>query len=501
MRKLNIKLNFLLVIFLISASNVGAEIIWPEDNRFIFPEYSKRISMDFRGAPMSDVLKIFSKQSGMNFIATNDVSAKQVTLYLEDVPMEEALELILEANGLTYELQPGSDVFLVKAQPPQGGDLMTRIYYLKYATVFSSKFNKTIVIKADADEGDGKSSGGGGQQQSAGGIASIVKTVMSSSGNITEDPRTNSLIVTDMESRFPLIEETIARLDIAVPQVLIEVEMLDVAKGTADHLGLKWGQTPLKFNGGQRQHVFPWNTEHLVDDKGYEYEEAEFTTGIIDFSELKFTLDFLRTKSDTKSLARPRILTLNNETAQIKISTDEAIGVKTSNAGTGGLQTSTQEAERFQTGVFLTVTPQINLAAEEITMAIAPRVVEAKVGETFSDTTFKDPEERGSRSILKIKSGQTIIIGGLIRSEESIVNTKIPILGDIPLIGMAFRHKDKNVSERELLIFITPHILTEQGKTKLLSTSKQNIHREQDTSPHRLKQIERELGVMEDSKF
>src|SRR3989338_5669699 len=117
-------------------------------------------------------------------------------------------------------------------------------------------------------------------------------------------------------------------------------------------------------------------------------------------------LQLLKTETDTKSLARPRILTLNNETAQIRISTNEAIGLKTSQTSAGGnLSTQTLEAERSKTGISLTVTPQANLATGNIKMAISPKVIQARQGATFSGQTFRDPEERGTQAILEVPDG------------------------------------------------------------------------------------------------
>jgi type II secretory pathway component GspD/PulD (secretin) len=173
-------------------------------------------------------------------------------------------------------------------------------------------------------------------------------------------------------------------------------------------------------------------------------------------------LNFIKTRTDTRNLARPRILTLNNQPAEIKISTNEAIGASTVTNASSSSSTSSVQAERVQTGVFLTVTPQANITTREITMAIYPKVIEASNGITVSGQLFKDPEERGAQSILKVLDGETVIIGGLLRSKKSTAVTKLPFLGDIPFVGGVFRHKDIAGSERELIIFITPHILTDK---------------------------------------
>lgn len=460
------------------------------ESRFALPEYSKKISMDFKKAQLNDVLKIFSQQSGLNFIAAQDVTSKEVTLYLDKVPVEEALERILTANNLTYEIQPGSDIFLVKPVKKPLIDLITRVYPLKYATVSSSKLLQTISIEG----------GSGTAGTAGGGVISAIRAVISDSGKIIEDPRTNSVIITDIPSQFPLIEQTIARLDVAVPQILIEVEMLDISKTTGDQIGIKYGSTPLTFTGAERDHVYPWGNEKLSPTLLKTLHDEEFRVGTIDASGLSATLQFIRSQSDTKNLARPRILTLNNETAEIKIATSEAIGLSQSTTSSEANSTAISGAERVETGVFLNVTPQANLETGEITIAIAPRVIQARTGATFGTQTFKDPEERGTKSILVVQSGETIILGGLLRTDTENTVVKIPFLGDIPLLGGAFRHRDKSNKDRELIIFITPHIVSPSSlaATNLPAPpTYESLTREQDIPETRLNEIEKALTVFE----
>lgn len=493
-----------------------------EDSRFIYPSYSKKISMDFKDAALNDVLKIFSQQSGMNFIAASDLNDKKVTLFFDNIPVEEALEKILTANGLEYEMQAGSDIFIVKSIPGEGQNLVTRIYYLKFASVPSSKINSTITIDASngsssgsSSSSSGSSSGGSGSSSSgassggasagassasSGGLVAAVKGVVSKFGKVMEDPRTNSLIVTDMESQFKYIEPLIARLDVDIPQIMIEVEMLDVSKNSSDLIGVKFSDKLLELTGAQRQVLYPWDL-HFLKDKGYSFADPEYTAGLLDTSVSKIIVQFLQSQTDTRNLARPRIITLNNQTAQIQISTDEAIGITTQTTSTGGAADTTKEAERVQTGVFLLVTPQANIETGDITMAVSPKVIQARTGATFGDQTFKDPEERGSKQIMKVKAGETIVMGGLLRSDSSEIVTKVPVLGDIPLIGRAFRHKDQTQAERELLIFITPSIVNQNAMDTASSKKAKSLVREQKIPQSRMMQIDKELKSLERQKY
>ncbi len=435
------------------------------------PYENKSISMDFKGARLSDVLKIFSQQSGLNFIASTKVSDKTINLYFEKVPVEEALERILSANNLTYELKPGSNIFIVKENPEQGVELMTRVYKLKYATVPSSKINSTF--SDDSNSGSSQESA-----TSTVGIIESIKKLLSEDGSVVEDPRTNSIIVTDIPSKFSAIEKSIARLDVKVPQILIEVEMLDISKNTSELLGAKFGSSPLSFSGGSKDSLFPFNKDNAVDD-GFSFNDAQYSVSKLSFSGLTFVLNFLKTQSDTKSLARPRILTLNNETAKIHIKTDEAIGIAATNTTSAeNNSTTVSQAERVETGVFLTVTPQANTDSGDILLAVQPKVIQATTGSTYAGQTFKDPEERGTMSMLRVKDGETVVIGGLLKTNLQDTRTKVPVLAKIPFFGAAFRHKDKEEEQRELIIFITPNIINEKDEQDFYAS--ENFLREQD---------------------
>ncbi|MFH1201948.1 MAG: secretin N-terminal domain-containing protein [Candidatus Omnitrophota bacterium] len=483
------------------------------------------ISMDFQDANLKDVLKIFSQQSGLNFIASEAIMDRKLTLYLDKVSVDEALSKILSANGLAYELDKSSHIFIVKELGRPKIETITKVYYLKYARVSTSHINSEIKDKLSSTSSSSSTSTSSTQEDS-GGIKTAIEKILTDNGKIVEDARTNSLIVTDVPNNFTFIDQTISKLDIATPQVLIEVEMLDVSKNTADQLGVKW-QNPLAsldMTLTQRASAFPFHTSRYANQSkntatvtaatatpsgwsDMSWAANTFGPTILTIVGKQLSLDFLRSQTDTKYLARPRILTLSNETAEIKIATQESIGITTTTASTGGSSGSTtQEPERSETGVSLRVTPQVNAETGDITMFIEPEVAAAKTGNTLTlagDTySFRDPEKRGTKSTVMIKDGQTIVIGGLIRTDTSLVNTKVPFLGDIPLLGTLFRHKDKTKDEdRELIIFLTPHIIKEPTfKDTLPAISTLGLNREQMPSL-RNTDIDKFLDQVEDKRL
>ncbi len=498
---------FFIVLAVLTSTTIGHadDITIDSSSSFLYPGYSQKISMDFQNASLVDVLKIFSQQTKINLVSSEELAAKRITVFLDNVPVEQALEQVLRANNLTYELQPDSNIYVVKPITKTNSELVTRVYLLKHASVSSARILKTLKISyttgtTENEVTESSSSGGGGGSgsgETSTGIKDIIKSVLTAENKekIVEDARTNSLTITDIASNFINIEAAIAKLDIAVPQVLIEVEMLEVSKETGDQIGIKFGSTPLTFTGAERDHVYPWNQNSLLA-KGYTFAEPEYRVGTISAAGMSAILQFLQTQTDTKNLARPRILTLNNQPAQIKISTQEAISANESTiSSSSSLSQSSTAAERVETGVSLTVTPQVNFVDNNITMAVVPKVITTTLSliKGSNGSSILNPEERGSLSILRVANGDTVVLGGLIKTAKSTTITKLPILGDIPFIGSAFRHKSDSSLDRELIIFLTPHILSE-GLEKNIALPKQPILQEQrEQAPNKQQAIDRAL--------
>ncbi len=477
-------MSLYLIMFSTTLSVAAVEDI---ENRFIYSDYSKKISINSRDTSLTDVLKIFSQQAGLNFISAAEVSNKKVTIFLEKVPTEEALEKILDANDLTYEMTANSNVFIVK--PKEKDKTVTKVFPLKFASVSTSKMN-------------GK--------DATGGIKAALDAIKSKDGKLQEDPRTNSFIISDVPEQFPLIEETIAKLDVPVVQILIEVEILDVSKGNSEKIGVLYGQTPLTFRGGSRETLVPFNQNFILNkmnNGGAPYKLAsgsdssdsssggsgssssgsdsgpanslQFTPGILDFSGMTAALDFLKSQADTHSLASPKILTLNNQTGHIEVGGDRTVGVSATESTSTTGTTKTETAITKPVKVMLDVTPQANLTTGEIVLKVSPQIDDTSdSGIRVNGTNVIDVESRKTDSILKVKNGETVIIGGLLRKQRIVDISKLPFLGDLPVIGGPFRHKSVIETERELIIFITPKIANDNLLKKFTMEASQRIDRE-----------------------
>ncbi|MCM8791629.1 MAG: hypothetical protein NC826_00515 [Candidatus Omnitrophica bacterium] len=424
------------------------------------------ISLDFKDASLKDVLKVFSMQAGLNFIASEDIQDKKITLYLEGVPLSKAMEKIFEANNLTYKFDEKAKIYIVKPPPtPPPVEPITKVYFLKYVTVGSSSLVKEMRSYLEEEKG--------GSIGESVGITEAIRKVLSDKGKVVEEPQTNSLIVTDFPKQFPLVEEVIKRLDTPIVQVILEVEMLDVNKNKLERMGIKFGDIndfpsvlAMTITGAQRGTKFPFSALWPKPEDDISTPRSEVTeAGKISFANsYQVLLDLIKSYSDTKILARPRILTLNNRTAEIKVVSNEAVNEEVTFDEKGNIVG--RDYERIEVGVSLRITPQVNLEEREITMFIIPKVSNTKISGISS--VVLDPEERTTKSLVRVKDGETVILGGLIHNDFNKINTKVPLLGDIPVIGALFRHKEvKRNKERELLVFITPRIVMDKKLAKL----------------------------------
>ncbi len=406
------------------------------------PDPKNVISMDFQNANLKTVLKVFSQQSGLNFVASEAVKDRTVTIYFDNVTVEDALNHLMIANRLEYDMKPGSNIFIVKESGKPTVDTITKIYELKFAQL------ATI---------SGDEAGGGGKKECDAEIVTVLKGLLTENGKIIADKRSNSLIIKDVSSQFEIIEKVLDKLDIRTPQVMIEAEILETTTAVTDQLGMNWTGAFGTYAGPVLSTRWPFKGALLDKD-------LIASNGSLTMSGAGFALTALLSNSDTKILARPKVLTMNNEKATIELTSQTAIASVTATTDTGSSATTTSQAERVETGVTLEVTPQINKDGY-ITMQIQPKVIVPVLSSFFTGSSgsnkFVDPQTRTTKTTVRVKDGETIIIGGLISKNDTYGFEKIPFLGDIPFLGLAFRYKADEKSDKELIVFITPKVVKE----------------------------------------
>ena len=467
-------------------------------------QQSASISMDFQQAALKDVLKIFSQQAGLNFVATDNIEDKKITLYLDGVTVQDALDSIMKANNLGYDQAEGSAVFIVKELGKARVDLVTRVYNLDFAR---------ISVSDEGATGDTSN------------IESIIDNLLSKGpdgnklGSIVIDQRTNSLIVTTIASDFFIIEDTIAKLDSITPQALIEAEIVEIQTGALKKLGLEWGGadgTFVRFTGPTKITHFPFvresnpfsksllgnvtttdstSTVNDVTTTGTNISQIPIL-GVLSLEEFSMVLRAMENEGTAHYLAKPRIMTVNNQTAEIKITADTAIGVKkTSVSDTGEVIV---EAERMETGITLKVTPTINQKGY-ITMTIEPEVSRATQSAYF--TNFVDPTKRSAKTTVMVKDGQTMAIGGLLKNHKEDTNRKVPGLSSIPFLGNMFQSKNNRSVQTEIIVFVTAHAILSVGDavdaaSGIRDAGSKSVVAEKDAAPADMREAEIKKTVM-----
>ncbi len=434
----------------------------------LIPKTDDKVSMDFEGADLKSVLKAFSMQTGINFIASDVVENKKVTVFLSEVSAKMALASILEANGLLYELQ-GDNMYLIRPDGKAPVKTITKVFKLNYLQVSlmslssdstAGTSNVTFIGSASAIAAPPAPASSGGAAGDSN-VVSVVKSLMTSYGKIVADTRNNSLIITDSPNVFPAIEETLKRLDVEPVQIMITAEIIETSTTALKRIGLEYGGDESIFTATYTAPTLPsavpFTDNFLKDTYGRTIFNAippDFKYGTLSLGSTSMVLKLLATDSDTRYLSRPNIMTLNNETAVIKVSANTAIGINETIATAPA--TNTQTAERAETGVVLKVTPQVNDSGD-IFMRLEPSVSRAVQSQLSAN--FYDPSYRSSSCMLMVRDLETVVVSGLIQKNLTKTVRKVPLLGDIPIIGKAFRSDYDNVEDTEVIIFITPHIV------------------------------------------
>ncbi len=455
------------------------------------PPTSELITLDADGIFLKDVLRTFSEQSRMSFVASEEVESKKINLSFNKVPLEEALQSIATANNLEYQKGKNNIILFYSRKTEGSGETTTesvrtetRIYRLKYSRLSNSPIDVggkstiddlTSLQRASFDSSSSSSSSSSSTSTEASqasvtnvvaarGIDKVIASLLTSAGKVTADIQTNSIIVTDIPSKLDEIEKILDQIDQPVPQVLIEVYLMEIKKDLLSNQGIEWGGEDGAFatlTGGSRTTGFPF-TENIFNKsqgvKATTQGTSTLTLGTLSASDFRATLHFLNQDINTKILARPRVLTMSNEAANIKLVTNAAIANQTTLTTSEGQATSTSNtAERSQVGITLKMTPQVN-DDETVGLFLEPSITTVAAS-SFFPTTFLDPTTRVVRTVARVKNHQTFVIGGLMDKSVADVARKIPFLGDVPIAGKAFRYDDKSDTDRELVIFITPHII------------------------------------------
>ncbi len=403
-------------------------------------------SLEFREVDIKDILRQLAKQYNLNIVFSESVKG-MVTVQLNNVSIDQALDSVITVNGFAYTKK--ENVYKVTSmEEAEREGKQTKLFRLNNAE--AAKLKETL------------------------------SKVLTSSGSIEADARSNSIIVTDSISVLNKVEAMIPSLDEKTPQVLIEAKLIETSLTRSEKLGIDWSTT-IQAQGSKRPITFPFNpkgrdtadsmypssgtasADILASSYSFPYAvKGDFTLGTLDFSGLKTVMDFLRTRANTKLVAAPRIMTVNNQKATINVGQVVPVATYERNDNSGAWEVTGWE--QINIGINLEVTPQISPDGH-IKLKLKPEVSNS-AGTIAADTINQRPiiSTRKAETEVQIKDGQTIVIGGLVKTTESKTDKKVPLLGDLPFLGKLFsRHEAGSVTEPEektdLLIFVTAHII------------------------------------------
>ena len=405
------------------------------------------ISLNFQDIPVRTVLQIIADYNEFNLIASDTVTGN-ITLRLDGVPWDQALDIILKVKGLDKRMQ--GNILMVAPSNELAAREAQNLQAQQQVEELASLYSEYVQINyAKASE-----------------IADLIKnedtSILSSRGSVSVDERTNTLLIRDTAKIIEDIKRMVNILDIAVRQVIIEARMVTVKDNINEELGIRWGVTDTDgqyATSGSLEGVNSANSASVpglsdrlnvnlpvVNPAGVlAFQVARLTDGTI----LDLELSAMEKENKGEIIASPRITTANQKEAYI----EQGVEIPYQEAASSGA-TATQ----FKKAVLsLTVTPHITPDNKIILDLV---VTQDTVSDVQSGQAPAIDTQRIGTQVL-VNNGETIVLGGIY--QQAIISTisKVPVLGDIPYVGWLFRNSNQFNEKKELLIFVTPRIVTE----------------------------------------
>jgi general secretion pathway protein D len=397
------------------------------------PAFSKPVTLEFRDTPLKTVFEVLARSSGINFVFDKDVrSESKVTIFVRNTGLDEVMRLVLASNQLERKLLNENSVLIYPGTPAkskQYEELVTRSFYLANADV----------------------------KQAMAMIRALVKT-----RDIFADEKLNLLIMKDTPDAVRLAERLVESLDLAEPEVMLDVEVLEITRGKLQELGLRF---PDQIGYGLLQ---PTTRSTIVNNGVTETSTnlgGTLAPGYVDLrnrgaltsfvTNPALTLNLRNEAGDGNLLANPRIRVKNREKAKIHIGDKLPVFTTTSTANVG----VAAAVSYLDVGLKLEVEPTISLDDE----------VSIKVGLEVSSIAREIPGPanslayqigtRSAATVLRLRNGETQVLAGLISDEERSSANRLPGLGEIPLLGRLFSSQRDNSNKTEIVLLITPRIV------------------------------------------
>lgn len=415
------------------------------------PRYTgEPISLNLKDADLKDFFRLIHEISGLNVVLDPSVRGT-LTIVLDDVPWDQALDIVLKNNNLERELD--GNVLRIAMVETLRKEAEGRRAQIEARDLAVNKVTITRYLSyAHATD-----------------LMPIIKKFLSSRGDVVADVRTNALIVEDIPSKLPGVEQRIKELDLKTPEVEIEARVVSATRSFARdigaQLGFGWNNrvtslggtnnivpiSPTVFNGGPG--FLNLGGKGIPLFSNLPATAATSALGIATGASQTYRLDFALTMAESrgllKILSRPRVVTQNNVKAEVKQGTKLPI-VTTAPAGGASAVTYVDAVLR------LTVTPQITV---ENTIFLTIEL--ANDTPDFSRKVFDNPAilTQSLTTQVLVTDGGTVVIGGVIQTTNSVNVFQVPLLGNIPAFGNLFKHRSVSTDTQELIFFITPRIV------------------------------------------
>jgi general secretion pathway protein D len=392
--------------------------------------YKKPINLEFRDASIKMVFDALARTTGINFIFDRDVRGDQrTTVFLKQTTLDDAIDVILSTSQLEKKVLNATSVLIypnTPAKTKEYQDLIVRAFYM---------------ANVEAKQ-----------------AASMLKTVLKLK-DVFVDDRSNMLILRESPEAVAMAERLIAMQDLEEPEVMLEVEVLEIDRTRLLNLGVEFptALTVAPLGGSTSAGGTAGSTLKLSDLKGLNSERLGITLP-------SATLNLQKLDGDANLLANPRIRVRDREKAKILIG-DKVPVVTTTSSGTF----VTENIQYLDVGLKLEVEPDIHLRDEigiKVALEVSSLVSSVK---TNNGSQAYQIGTRNFNSSLRLKDGETQILAGLINDEDRATASRVPLLGDLPLLGRLFSSQNNNRKKTEIVLSITPHLVRNKQRNDLAS--------------------------------
>ncbi|MDD5005131.1 MAG: secretin N-terminal domain-containing protein [Candidatus Omnitrophica bacterium] len=450
----------------------------------------KKVSLDIKGMDILDVLKILSSEGNLNIVTGKNVSGR-VSMFLKDVDIWDAFEIIIAANGLAYE-KKGS---IIKVMSEHDYELIHGEKYNDMKTLVTKRLrfanakdvsNTLIQIKSamgkvvvdessntlillDVPEKVAAMENVISQTDVPTELETKVfdlnyaqpdklkeqlqEVLTKGAGMLKVDERTNKIVVTDYPAKIAQIEQMVKAFDEKTKQVLIEAKIVQVTLSDQYKMGIDW-----KYVVDKQLNLTAFNISRTLTTTGSQVIVGETGTPTSPH-DFKVIIDMLKTFGDAKTLSTPRIMAISGQEAKILVGSKKVYVTDTVTQTNSGTNTA-EQVQFIDVGVKLYVTPTINKDGF-ISMKIRPEVSSASTNYTTAQgNQVPIVETSEAETSVIVKDGITVVMGGLMKNEKTKNVYKLPLLGEIPFLGSFFRRTEDTVTKTELVIFLTPHIIS-----------------------------------------